>query len=67
MLAVNVFGEAGHKVVIEEFLAGEEASFICLCDGVHAIPFAPPKTTKPETMATKDQTLAAWAHTLQPR
>ena len=40
MLAGNVFGEAGHKVVIEEFLAGEEASFICLCDGVHAIPFA---------------------------
>ena len=40
MLAGNVFGEAGHKVVVEEFLAGEEASFICLCDGVHAIPFA---------------------------
>ncbi len=40
MLAGNVFGKAGHKVVVEEFLAGEEASFICLCDGVHAIPFA---------------------------
>ena len=40
MLAGNVFGEAGHKVVVEEFLAGEEASFICLCDGVNAIPFA---------------------------
>ena len=40
MLVGNVFGEAGHKVVVEEFLAGEEASFICLCDGVHAIPFA---------------------------
>ena len=40
MLAGNVFGEAGHKVVVEEFLAGEEASVICLCDGVHAIPFA---------------------------
>ena len=40
MLAGNAFGEAGHKVVVEEFLAGEEASFICLCDGVHAIPFA---------------------------
>ena len=40
MLAGNAFGEAGHKVVIEEFLQGEEASFICLCDGVHGIPFA---------------------------
>ena len=40
MLSGNVFGEAGHKVVIEEFLQGEEASFICLCDGVNAIPFA---------------------------
>ena len=39
MLSGNVFGEAGHKVVIEEFLQGEEASFICLCDGVNAIPF----------------------------
>ena len=40
MLSGNVFGEAGHKVVIEEFLLGEEASFICLCDGETAVPFA---------------------------
>ena len=40
MLSGDVFGEAGHKGVIEEFLQGEEASFICLCDGVNAIPFA---------------------------
>ena len=40
MLAGNAFDEAGHKVVIEEFLQGEEASFICLCDGATAIPFA---------------------------
>jgi len=31
---------AGHRVVIEEFMQGEEASFICMCDGVHALPFA---------------------------
>ena len=40
MLDKSVFGGAGHKVVIEEFLGGEEASFICLCDGSVAIPFA---------------------------
>ena len=31
---------AGHRVVIEEFMQGEEASFICMCDGTHALPFA---------------------------
>jgi phosphoribosylamine--glycine ligase len=40
MLADNAFGAAGSRVVVEEFLEGEEASFICLCDGRHAIPFA---------------------------
>jgi len=40
MLSGNAFGEAGAKVVIEEFLEGEEASFICLCDGKTAVPFA---------------------------
>ncbi len=40
MLSGNGFGEAGHRVVVEEFLPGEEASFICLCDGTKAIPFA---------------------------
>ena len=40
MLTGGAFGEAGRQVVIEEFLEGEEASFICLCDGKTAIPFA---------------------------
>lgn len=40
MLSGNAFGAAGAKVVIEEFLVGEEASFICLCDGRTAVPFA---------------------------
>ncbi|HVN99051.1 MAG TPA: phosphoribosylamine--glycine ligase, partial [Steroidobacteraceae bacterium] len=34
------FGDAGDTVVIEEFLAGEEASFIVMADGEHALPFA---------------------------
>lgn len=40
MLAGNAFGEAGHRVVIEEFLTGEEASFICISDGHHVLPMA---------------------------
>jgi phosphoribosylamine--glycine ligase len=34
------FGAAGNSVVIEEFLEGEEASFIVIADGRHALPFA---------------------------
>ncbi|MGH8268190.1 MAG: phosphoribosylamine--glycine ligase, partial [Steroidobacteraceae bacterium] len=34
------FGAAGHEVVIEEFLPGEEASFIVLADGTHILPLA---------------------------
>lgn len=40
MLAGNAFGDAGHRVVIEEFLTGEEASFICMVDGEHVLPLA---------------------------
>ena len=40
MLAGNAFGEAGHRVVIEEFLTGEEASFIVMADGKHILPLA---------------------------
>jgi phosphoribosylamine--glycine ligase len=40
MLAENTFGEAGHRVVIEEYLSGEEASFICMVDGEHVLPLA---------------------------
>src|SRR5579859_976018 len=40
MLAGNAFGDAGHRVVIEEFLQGEEASFIVMADGEHALALA---------------------------
>jgi len=40
MLAGNAFGEAGHRVVIEEFLDGEEASFIVMADGTNVLPMA---------------------------
>ena len=40
MLSGNAFGTAGSKIVIEEFLQGEEASFIVLVDGEHCLPMA---------------------------
>ena len=40
MLSGNAFGAAGARVVIEEFLDGEEASFISMVDGQHALPMA---------------------------
>ena len=40
MLSDNQFGDAGARIVIEEFLAGEEASFIVMCDGKNILPLA---------------------------
>jgi phosphoribosylamine--glycine ligase len=40
MLAGNAYGAAGHRVVIEDFLKGEEASFIVMVDGTHILPMA---------------------------
>jgi phosphoribosylamine--glycine ligase len=49
MLGQQAFGDASSRVVIEEFLDGEEASFIVIADGKHALP-----------MATRARTRAAW-------
>ncbi len=40
MLEGNKFGDAGARVVVEEFLVGEEASFIVMADGVNVLPMA---------------------------
>ena len=40
MLSENQFGAAGKRVLIEEFLHGEEVSFICMVDGEHILPMA---------------------------
>lgn len=47
MLDGNRFGDAGHRVVIEEFLSGEEASFIAMVDGKHVLPMATSQDHKP--------------------
>jgi len=40
LLSDNRFGDAGARIVIEEFLTGEEASFIVMCDGKNVLPLA---------------------------
>jgi phosphoribosylamine--glycine ligase len=40
MLGAHAFGDASARVVIEEFLAGEEASYIVMADGAHYVPMA---------------------------
>jgi len=40
MLVDNKFGDAGARVVVEEFMAGEEVSFICMVDGENVLPLA---------------------------
>lgn len=40
MLSGNAFGAAGSRVVVEDFLTGEEASFIVIADGKNALPMA---------------------------
>ncbi len=53
MLVGNKFGNAGARVVIEEFLEGEEASFIVMCDGKTALPMATSQDYK--RLLDKDQ------------
>jgi phosphoribosylamine--glycine ligase len=47
MLSGNAFGSAGARVVIEEFLTGEEASFLAITDGTNIIPLASAQDHKP--------------------
>ena len=47
MLAGGRFGAAGRRIVVEECLEGEEASFTCVTDGEHVLPFASSQDHKP--------------------
>ncbi len=59
----NKLGDAGARVVIEEFLAGEEASFIVMVDGKHVLALASSQDHKRLSTATVARTPAAWAPT----
>jgi phosphoribosylamine--glycine ligase len=53
IMVKRVFGEAGERVVIEERLEGEEASFIAFSDGEHVLPMASSQDHKPVYDADK--------------
>jgi len=46
MMEGNVFGEAGHTILVEEFMAGEELSVFFVTDGVTALPLVPAQDHK---------------------
>lgn len=53
MLSQHRFGEAGNQVLIEQFIPGQEASFIVVADGTHAIPLATSQDHKTRDNADK--------------
>ncbi|VFM95055.1 MAG: phosphoribosylamine--glycine ligase [Candidatus Kentron sp. G] len=53
MLSGEAFGEAGRRIVVEEYLEGEEASFIALVDGQHILPMASSQDHKPRDAGDK--------------
>ena len=53
MLSGGVYGEAGRRVVVEEFVHGEEASFIVMADGEHILPLASSQDHKPRDVGDK--------------
>jgi phosphoribosylamine--glycine ligase len=61
MLSDNKLGDAGARVVIEEFLDGEEASFIVMADGRHALALATSQDHKRLKDGDQGPTPAAWA------
>lgn len=67
MLAGNAFGDAGHRIVIEEFLDGEEASFIVMVDGENVLPMATSQTINGWATAIPGRTREEWVLIPLPR
>ena len=62
----GAFGEAGAELVIEEFMTGEEASFLCCAMAAMPCPWQPRKTISAWATRTRDRTQAAWGLTHPP-
>jgi len=62
LMEEKVFGSAGEKVVVEEFLQGVEASVFALCHGTDAVILAVPWTTNVPLTAIRGQTRAVWQY-----
>jgi len=60
------FGDAGDQIVIEEFLQGEEASFIVMADGEHVVPLASAQDHKRLEEADRGPNTGGWAPTRRP-
>ena len=58
-----LLGEAAQQIVIEEFLEGDEVSFLCLSDGKHVTPLRRRRITSASARATPAPTPAAWGST----
>jgi phosphoribosylamine--glycine ligase (EC 6.3.4.13) len=67
MLLDNKMGDAGARVVIEEFMEGEEASFIVMADGRNALALATSQDHKRLQDGDQAPTPAAWAPTRRHR
>ena len=63
----KAFGDAGNRVVVEDCLEGEEASFMAFCDGKTVRPMASFQDHKRIFDGDKGLTPQAWAHTAPPR
>ena len=61
MLQGNKYGDAGHRVVIEDFLVGEEASFIAMVDGENILPMASSQDHKARDNGDKGPNTGGWA------
>ena len=62
MLVAHQLGDAGARVIIEEFLEGEEVSFIVMADGRHVLPLATSQDHKRLKAGDTGRTQAEWAH-----
>ena len=63
LLVQQIHGEAGKRVVIEEFLPGVEASYLAFSDGSTIMPMLPSQDHKALLDGIGDQTLEAWGRT----